>query len=216
MKQAIKGSEGLFLQPTQTVNYVESHDNHTFWDKMSVSNRHESETIRKKRQKLATAIVLLSQGIPFLHSGQEFYRTKQGVENSYNAPDEINQLDWQRKSEHEEDVRYVQGLIQLRKYHRAFRLATAAEVERHFVFVEPMPPSVIAYHLRHVQSYGPWSDIFVIHHNEETKVRILLPDEEVWYVVCDEANSGTIPLRSVKKEIYIYGIGTVVLVKGLT
>lgn len=213
VKQAIKGSKGLFLQPTQTVNYVESHDNHTFWDKMSVSNRHESEAIRKKRQKLATAIVLLSQGIPFLHSGQEFYRTKQGVGNSYNAPDEINQLDWKRKSEHDEDVRYVQGLIRLRKSHRAFRLATAAEVERHFVFVEPMPPSVIAYHLRHVQSYGPWSDILVIHHHEEKEEHICLPDEETWHVVCDEMNSGTVPFRSVKKEIDVHGISTVVLVK---
>ena len=38
-------------------------------------------------------MVLLSQGIPFIHAGQEFYRTKGGHENSYNAPVRINQLD---------------------------------------------------------------------------------------------------------------------------
>ena len=38
-------------------------------------------------------MVILSQGIPFLHAGQEFYRTKQEMKNSYNTNDEINQLD---------------------------------------------------------------------------------------------------------------------------
>lgn len=216
MKQAIQGSNDLFSHPTQTVNYVESHDNHTLWDKMSVANRHEGENVRKKRQKLATAITLLSQGIPFLHSGQEFHRTKQGVENSYNASDDINRIDWKRKSEHEEDVRYVQGLIRLRKWHGAFRLRTAAEVSQHLLWLEPVPPTVIAFHLREVQAYGPWRDIVVMHHNEEKKVAIALPDEEMWHVVCDETISGVVPFRSVKKEIELQGIGTVVLVKGLT
>ncbi|WP_027409606.1 type I pullulanase [Anoxybacteroides tepidamans] len=218
-KQAIRGSigkdkgQGLFLHPTQTINYVESHDNHTLWDKMSVANQGESEAVRRKRQKLATAIVLLSQGVPFLHSGQEFYRTKQGIGNSYNAPDVINQLDWSRKSQYEEDVRYVQGLIRLRKSHRAFRLATAEEIVKHLVFIEPSLPTVIAYHLRNVQSYGAWSDIFVIHHNQEKEELISLPDGEAWYVLCDERRCGTVPLYSVKKEVYVRGISTVVLVK---
>ncbi|MBA2873857.1 type I pullulanase [Thermaerobacillus caldiproteolyticus] len=219
IKEMIAGSvrtgtgQGLFFAPTQTINYVESHDNHTFWDKMMIANGHESEAVRKKRQKLATAMVLLSQGIPFLHSGQEFYRTKQGIENSYNAPDEINQLDWKRKSEHEEDVRYIQGLIRLRNEHRAFRLATAAEIRAHLLFLEPMPPSIIAYQLHHVQAYGRWSDIIVIHHNQETKERVFLPDEDEWHVVCDGKRSGIDPLFSVQKEMEIDGVATFVLVK---
>ncbi|WP_040683665.1 hypothetical protein, partial [Thermobrachium celere] len=48
-------------------------------------------------QKLAYAIVLTSQGVPFIHSGDEFLRTKQGVENSYNSPDSINKVDWNLK-----------------------------------------------------------------------------------------------------------------------
>ncbi len=68
----------------------------TMWDKLVRSNE-ESETILKKRHLLASAMVILSQGIPFLHAGQEFYRTKKGNENSYNANDEINQLDWDQK-----------------------------------------------------------------------------------------------------------------------
>ncbi|ANB62073.1 alpha amylase, catalytic domain protein (plasmid) [Anoxybacillus amylolyticus] len=216
VKRVIEGSHYLFSQPTQTVNYVESHDNHTLWDKISVANYYERENVRKKRQKLATAITLLAQGIPFLHSGQEFYRTKQGVENSYNAPDTINRIDWTRKSMHEEDVRYVQGLIRLRKWHGAFRFQTVQEIRNHLLWLEPMPLTVLAFHLHDVSAYGPWSDIIVIHHNEETPLAVALPDEEIWYVVCDESRSGIDPLYAVTKKIELQGIGTVVLVKGLT
>ncbi|NUK30574.1 type I pullulanase [Parageobacillus sp. VR-IP] len=217
VKVAISGSirkkGGMFLHPLQTVNYVECHDNHTFWDKMEAANGHENEQTRKKRQKLATAIVLLSQGIPFLHSGQEFYRTKQGIDNSYNAPDSINQIDWVRKSEHEDDIRYIQGLIELRKSHRAFRFSTDEEINHYLFFLEPMPPSIIAYHLRGVEQYGPWRDIVVIHHNQEERQDVFLPDEDKWYVLCDEVRSGTAPLFSVQKKISVDGIGTWVLVK---
>jgi pullulanase len=220
VKQAIAGSidlgtgkKGLFKEPIQTINYVESHDNRTFWDKAAICNAFESEEIRKKRQKLATSIVLLSQGIPFLHSGQEFYRTKQGVENSYNSPDVINQLDWRRKSEHEKDVRYIQGLIALRKYHGAFRLATADEIRAHMIFFENVPESMIMYQLCDVNKYGPWNDILIIHHNEEKNEIIALPDADVWHVVCDSGQSGVQSLYSVNKHVQIFGIATFVLYK---
>ena len=70
-------------------------------------------------------MVILSQGIPFLHAGQEFYRTKKGNENSYNANDEINQLDWDQKEKEIETVNYIKGLIAIRKEHGAFRLQNA-------------------------------------------------------------------------------------------
>ena len=76
-------------------------------------------------------MVILSQGIPFLHAGQEFYRTKQGNENSYNANDEINQLDWDRKEKEIETVNYIKGLIAIRKEHGAFRLQNADLIKAH-------------------------------------------------------------------------------------
>jgi pullulanase len=219
VKEVISGSicigkeiKGLFGEPIQTINYVESHDNHTFWDKAAVCNAHESEEVRKKRQKLATSIVLLSQGIPFLHSGQEFYRTKQGVENSYNSPDSVNQLDWRRKSGHEKDILYIQGLIALRKYHGAFRLSTAAEIRKHLKFFEHLPESLIAYQLYNVNKYGPWKDIIVIHHNQEEKQIFSLPDKSVWHVVCNGERSGIHPLYTVHEKVEIFGIGTFVLI----
>lgn len=46
--------------------------------------------------------VLLNQGIPFIHADQEFFRTKGGIENSYNANDSVNKIDWKRKSKNED------------------------------------------------------------------------------------------------------------------
>ena len=59
---------------------------------MKVCLREEEPEVRKKRQRLATVMVLLAQGIPFLHSGQEFFRTKQGSETATALP--MKSTDW--------------------------------------------------------------------------------------------------------------------------
>ncbi|GAE94257.1 pullulanase [Gracilibacillus boraciitolerans JCM 21714] len=80
--------------------------------------------------QLATGLTLISQGIPFLHAGgQEFFRTKNGGdENSYISGDEINQLDWEKRGEEDENVQWVRQLISLRKNYHLFRLSTAEEI----------------------------------------------------------------------------------------
>ncbi|QPC47276.1 type I pullulanase [Mangrovibacillus cuniculi] len=83
-----------YLPFHQAVNYVECHDNYTLWDKFSLAAPYLNEEERKLRHLLATCLVIFSNGIPFLHAGQEFFRTKEGVENSYQSPDSINQVDW--------------------------------------------------------------------------------------------------------------------------
>ena len=75
--------------PNQVINYIECHDNHTLYDKLNLTVKDDNDL--KYMSRLGTSIILLSQGIPFLHAGQEFLRTKNGVENSYNAPDSINE-----------------------------------------------------------------------------------------------------------------------------
>ncbi len=48
-------------------------------------------------------------------SGEEFARTKGGLDNTYNAPISLNQLDWERAWKERELVDYYRGLIALRK-----------------------------------------------------------------------------------------------------
>ncbi len=129
-----KSDNRHFLTNTQSINYVECHDNHTVWDKMKESNREDSREVRIKRQKLMIGTTLLSIGTPFLHSGQEFARTKNGVHNSYRSPDNINQIDWERKERFLEIVDYTKDLIKLRKSLPIFHNDDQKLVEAHVDF----------------------------------------------------------------------------------
>ena len=72
---------------------------------------------------------MLTQGVPFIHSGQEFFRSKNLIENTYNTPDTINRLDWLRSIEYEKDVAFICQLIQFRKKHPLLRLKTRTEIK---------------------------------------------------------------------------------------
>ena len=124
-------NRGNYKTPAQMVQYVEAHDNLTLYDKLKVSLPWDDEDFRMRRHLLASSFVLLSQGIPFIHAGQEFMRTKNGLENSYNAPDSINRMDWHRRSEMKQAVDYMKGLIALRKHEPLFRLRTIDDVKEH-------------------------------------------------------------------------------------
>jgi len=109
----------VFRTPNQTITYVSCHDDWTLWDKLVCTMDPERnfkavtpELLRANR--LAAAIYFLCQGRPFLLSGEEFGRTKDGVKNSYNASPAINRLDWQRAWDNRALVDYYRGLMALR------------------------------------------------------------------------------------------------------
>lgn len=126
-------------RPTQTVTYESSHDNYTLFDKLTLANPNLSEEELIKLNKLAAVLVLTSQGIPFLHGGEEFLRQKIRPDgtfehNSYNSPDSVNALNWERKHKYRDVVNYYKGLIELRKAHKGFRMTTAEDVEKFLRF----------------------------------------------------------------------------------
>lgn len=114
---AIIGSPHQFKYPSQSINYVECHDNLTFYDKMLLHIGHPMPEF-KTHQDLANHLVVISQGVPFFHAGQEFYRTKKCVENSYDSPDIINQIEW---NIHEPAVAKLKKLLKIRKKYRLYR-----------------------------------------------------------------------------------------------
>ena len=83
-------------------------------------------------QNIATTLVITSQGIPFLHAGQEFFRTKLGHENSYNLSDEINKFDFDRAENFKENVQYISELIEYRKKNPLFKLNSFEEIDKKF------------------------------------------------------------------------------------
>lgn len=109
--------------------------------KLAMSNREDSVEKRKNMNKLAAAIVLTSQGIPFFQAGEEFLRSKKNDDgsfnhDSYNAPDRVNSLDWRRAYDYRDIVDYYKGLIKLRKKYRAFRMNSAEEIRKNLTFLE--------------------------------------------------------------------------------
>ncbi|MED3599863.1 type I pullulanase, partial [Bacillus thuringiensis] len=74
-------NSSTYQDPEQVLTYVEAHDNHTLWDKFELTNPGDSDEVRTQMHKLSSSILLTSQGIPFLHAGQEFMRTKYGDHN---------------------------------------------------------------------------------------------------------------------------------------
>ena len=113
---AIKALSGTtFSDREQSVNYVECHDNMTVFDKLNICCRDEGIAGIVERQKLLLGFVLVSQGIAFIHSGQEYCRSKKGIANSYNKPDEINKLRPKDKSRYSEVIEFTRDLISFRK-----------------------------------------------------------------------------------------------------
>ncbi|MFD3259851.1 type I pullulanase [Paenibacillus lentus] len=168
-------------QPGQAVNYVECHDNHTLWDKIVLSTAHDSEERRMSMHRLASAMILTSQGIPFLHAGQEFMRTKGGEENSYKSPESVNWLDWERCAAHQNDVAYMRELIALRKSHPAFRLRTAEQIREH-LFFEPVPEHGVAFTLRNHAGGDAAKHIYVLYKAAADFTLVTLPELGGWTI----------------------------------
>ena len=183
-------SHSSYVDPEQVIQYVEAHDNLTLYDKLLRSNPDDSEEVRIKRHTLATSIVLLSQGVPFIHGGQEFLRTKAGVANSYQSPDEINQFEWERVTTFQESVAYVKGLIALRKSEYLFHLHTHEEIDTHFTMLSENF-NIVAFSLTNSEKKyivifnGNRSD--VIFRIQKGKYAILVEDNQVFLESMPEA-----------------------------
>ncbi len=139
------------FEPTQAVNYAEAHDNHTLWDKLKISgSNHYSPEDLIKMDRLAAAIIILSQGMPFIQLGQDFLRSKprkmiEGEspnevniysQDSYNAPDFTNAIKWGKKNKYRCVFNYYKQLIHLRRSSRLFMLANKGDVEKHLQFMD--------------------------------------------------------------------------------
>ncbi len=169
-------------QPSQCINYVSCHDNHTLWDRLAISNPDADEAERIRMHTLAQTIVLTSQGVPFLHAGTEMLRTKDGEENSYKSPDAINQLDWERKSQYKSVFTYFKNLIQLRKNHPAFRMTSQEMIQKHLKFLKMPSPQLVGYSLSDHANDDTWTEIIVLFNGKNVEETISIPNG-FWTVV---------------------------------
>jgi len=199
--------------PNEVVNYVSAHDDLPLWDKIEKSNPVDSRANKVRMNNLCNAIVLTSQGIPFLHGGVELLRTKYGVANSYNASDDINQIEWERKAENFQAFAYYQGLIELRRRHPAFRMTDAEEIREKLEFLKA-DDGIIIYQLKDNANDDSWKQIVVIFNPNHESKEVLLPEGETWNIVVKEDKAGVEVLEVIDNQrVIVPKISTMILYK---
>ena len=205
-----------YSEPRQLIQYVEAHDNFTLWDKLGKTNLNDDEETRLKMQRLASAIPLLSQGTPFIHAGQEFARTKQGEGNSYNKPDSINQLDWNRAQEHQDLIDYFRGLIAIRKQYKCFSPRSFADAAATFTPIKA-EDKLLAYKLKDGEQ-----TLYIVHNASKDAQNLALPDGK-YQVLAQDGKVQASGLREftidsngerAQGTVEVAGLSTTVLVSG--
>ena len=159
--------------------------------------------------QLVQAIVLTSQGVPFIQGGDEFLRTKGGNDNSYNAGDAVNQFVWERKAQHRDVFNYYAGLIHLRNNHPAFRMSSADDVRKHLTFLSS-PDNTLAFQLTGHANGDAWNNIIVIYNPTKANAVVTLPAGS-WTIVGTQGHVDETPLGQAAGTVVVPGIACEIL-----
>lgn len=180
-----KGNNSKFPyagKPDRIINYVSCHDDLMLTDKLRKSMPDATESERKRAAKLAQTIVFTSQGTPFMFAGEELFRDKKGVHNSYRSPDSINAIDWNLKHFNADQFDYYKELIALRKAHPAFRMTTSDEIAHNIRFDKTDIPNLISYSIMNHANGDEWGEIKLVFNGSDNDAEIKLPRGN-WYVI---------------------------------
>ena len=188
--------------PTQIINYVSCHDDMCLVDKLKESKPADATDDELVRfNKLAQTIVFTSQGVPFIYAGEELYRNKKGIHNTYQSPDSINRIDWNFKTKNKDIFDYYKGLFALRKAHSAFCIPTQEMVQSHLKFLNFMVPNVVGFILSDHVNNEQWKDILVIYNGNRKATKVNIP-VAVWNVVCDDGKIDLNGLSQVNDSVF--------------
>ncbi len=174
--------------PEMIVNYISCHDDLCLTDKLRKSMEGEPEENMLAAAKLAQTIVFTSQGTPFMFAGEEIFRDKKGVHNSYNQPDSINAIDWANKTKYKDLFNYYKGLTALRKAHPAFRMTKAEDIAKNLVFDKidsKKTPNLISYSLKNHANGDSWKEIKVVF-NGASKPQVVNIKGGNWKIVATD------------------------------
>ena len=219
IKKGIIGSISDFADsPQEVINYVVCHDGRTLWDHLKATLENEKNvTIEqlKLMDKLAAVLLFTSQGVPFMHGGQEFLRSKFGSHNSYNQPDSINMIRWELKQKNYDIFEYYKGLIELRKNHPVFKMKSAAEIKKNIEFLDELgfkiPQNCIAYKLKKGSSNDSWDEVLVLLNPNKSKSKFHIP-ENSWNVVVNDYQAGLETINTIEsKKVEVNPISALVM-----
>lgn len=216
--------------PGDVLQYIAAHDNLTLHDVIAHSADLDPATEEEEIQqriRLGNTIILTSQGVAFLHAGQEYGRTKQWksdeipekdftfvegfeypylIENSYDASDAVNMFDWDKVTEpgiHKETMEFTKGLIALRKSSDAFRHESEFMVSEHVELLQSdiaETDLVIAFK---ASSTDGTSYYVVINADSESRTIRINEDLTGGEVLVDSDEAGTEPVSDLSGVYFI-------------
>lgn len=215
-----KKSSSWASKPGQSINYASCHDNLTLWDKLATSNADDSEEDRIKMNKLSSAIVLTSQGVPFFQAGEEMLRSKPSAtqegafeENSYVSPDSTNSIKWDNKGNVLDTYEYYRGLIAFRKAHGALRMTETTDIQDNLTFMSGLEDNVVAYTIKGKVNGETAENILVVYNANPKAIELTLPAGE-WDICVNGEAAGTASLGKAEGKLEVSGISCYVLVQG--
>lgn len=174
--------------PSQIITYVSAHDNQTLWDKLTETMPGADERERMRLNRMAAALYMTCQGTLFFLSGEEFARTKNGMEDSYNAPITLNRLDWEQAWKNRSLVDYYRGLIALRSQLPGLCDKSANASER--ISDVKRADSLISFAVdNHSETeYNRWDCLKIIY-NGSRSARSVMVGSGAWEILCSGEDS---------------------------
>lgn len=172
------------LSPKEKIQFVSSHVGFTLFDQLN-QGRKESMQLVTRRNMLANSMLMTSQGIPFVHAGEELLQSRGGLPNTAATPDSINHLDWKNKTYYNDYYEFCRGMVELRKLHPAFRMASAQQIQKNLRFLNGTGKGVVAYVLEGHPNGDGWKNILVVHNANNDPVSVQVPPGRWTTVVAD-------------------------------
>lgn len=209
--EGLKGSiYTIACNPSESINYVEAHDNYCIWDQIEKSQNiqlshgnyrnnipvNPLDNYNVRQNTLGLSFLLTSQGIPFFQSGSEFLRTKQGDHNSYKSSDEINSVKWEDKSKFLNVFNYYKGLIDIRKKFNCLKFESADDIKNNINIYFPHnndSSGVIISHIKDIEVKG--RELYIIYNGSgidgyNVNSYICLNNDKRWRVIANDSESG--------------------------
>jgi pullulanase len=166
------------LYPWQSINYLESHDDFTFIDRLCSHeewiNGSPPEKVVKQAM-VAMGLLLLSPGIPMLGSGQDYLRSKRGVQNTYQRGD-LNALKYNEFIHTENFHNWTKKLISFRSSQNGtlLRLSEFLPQEEYQTIHGPKNSFGLLIHSN--QGGSESSFLLILVNPSEQEIKLSLPD----------------------------------------
>ncbi len=206
-------SSGWANVPSQCVTYASCHDNLCLYDKLVDSVYGKDSKYRKRYEdlvsmnKLAGAIIMTSQGIPFMLAGEEFARSKDGDENSYASGREENMIDWENIDEYSDVIEYYRGLYKIRNAFAALSDCTAMTANS-LTYIQNPPKGVTGYIVNNTES-GKWNKLCVIFNGGEEAQNVSVKGS--WVILADNQTAGLRNIRNITDSVRVEAHSAVIM-----